>query len=69
MIRIHRFRHRFHAGGAAKLNVRCVPMTIAFGGDTYTDGVDLPQEIFWQHGSRADAQDLPALAGCLSSRI
>lgn len=31
-----------------KLNVRCVPMTIAFGGDTYTDGVDLPQEIFWQ---------------------
>ena len=28
-----------------KLNVRCVPMTIAFGGDTYTDGVDLPQEI------------------------
>ena len=21
-----------------KLNVRCVPMTIAFGGDTYTDG-------------------------------
>lgn len=23
-------------------------MTIAFGGDTYTDGVDLPQEIFWQ---------------------
>lgn len=31
-----------------KLSVRCVPMTIAFGGDSYTDGVDLPQEIFWQ---------------------
>ena len=26
-----------------KLNVRCVPMTIAFGSDTYTGGVDLPQ--------------------------
>ena len=31
-----------------KLSVRCVPMTIAFGSDSYTDGVDLPQEIFWQ---------------------
>ena len=28
------------------LHVRCVPMTIVFDGDTYTDGVDLPQEIF-----------------------
>ena len=31
-----------------KLSVRCVPMTIVFGSDSYTDGVDLPQEIFWQ---------------------
>ena len=30
------------------LSVRCVPMTISFGEDSYTDGVDLPQEIFWQ---------------------
>ena len=30
------------------LSVRCVPMTVSFGEDSYTDGVDLPQEIFWQ---------------------
>ena len=30
------------------LSVHCVPMTVSFGEDSYTDGVDLPQEIFWQ---------------------
>ena len=44
-----------------KLNVRCVPMTIAFGGDTYTDGVDLPQEIFWQ---RMEAGQTPKATAC-----
>ncbi len=28
--------------------ITCVPMHIAFGEDSYTDGVDLPSELFWQ---------------------
>lgn len=28
--------------------ITCVPMHIAFGEDSYTDGVDLPRELFWQ---------------------
>lgn len=32
----------------AERQIICVPMHITFGEDTYTDGVDLPQELFWQ---------------------
>ena len=59
-----------------KLNVRCVPMTIAFGGDTYTDGVDLPQEIFWQRMEAGQtpktsqpSPDASALSGTLQSAL
>ncbi|MDO5378221.1 MAG: DegV family protein, partial [Clostridia bacterium] len=32
----------------ADRQITCVPMHITFGEDTYTDGVDLPPELFWQ---------------------
>lgn len=32
----------------AERGIICVPMQITFGNDTYTDGLDLPVELFWQ---------------------
>ncbi|MFR5796861.1 MAG: DegV family protein [Christensenellales bacterium] len=42
-----------------------VPTTISFGEDSYTDGVDPPQEIFWQHmeaGQNRTSQPSPVSA-------
>ena len=43
------------------LSVRCVPMTVSFGEDSYTDGVDLPQEIVRSAGAETVIlSDIPA---------
>lgn len=42
------------AGVAADLGVGIVPLTIRFGDNTFTDGVDLDKAAFWQRLGQAD---------------
>ncbi|MFR2149558.1 MAG: hypothetical protein ACLS7Z_02825 [Christensenellales bacterium] len=54
---------------SCKLSVRCVPMTVSFGEDSYTDGVDLPRrDLLAAHGGRSNPRP-PATAGRLSARV
>ena len=46
------------------LNVVCVPLQVAFGDDTYADGVTLTSDIFW---SRLTGGETPKTSQPLSS--
>ena len=56
---------------AAELGVSIVPLTIRFGGDEFTDLVDLTVADFYRR--MAESADLPETAapgaGCLRSRV